>query len=477
MKTINKYLLLLGSLAIVAGMTGCEDTRGEHLEDYASMIYFRNGGDQTISLYRVGENAPYQVPVCKSGSDLSYTAEATVMPVDQSQLDIYNMDKETNYVQIPGDGTGNGPDDCFRFTTETKLHFAPGETYKVVGVELFTDKISLLQEANPEKEYVLALQVYSDRQVSAKVNLLVLKPKITIPAVSFVEAGVHKLDFNSTSPTETTLTQEVGLGIENRWDFTCKLDVHDQAWLDNYNTVHKTEYEMMPAIYDLGDSTVVFTKGSNRGKFSVKIDRTNMDLFKDYVLPIYLKDCSQKYDDGTIMFKLNDAVFLVHAVYTTILDKITLTEEMLSSDYTSSDGQGIPALYDGKSDTYWHSLYSGTIPDGDPTYGVYIDIKLKEPLKIIQFKYQTRHNNNNAVPTLIRIGASTDGQNWTMIQEVKNDLPQATAAWGELPYVKVGEDYTYYRFGVATSALGDLCVNASKSTALGELEIYGSRDL
>ncbi len=475
MKTINKFLLLLGGLAMTAGMTGCEDKRGEHLEEYASRVYFRNGGNQTISLYRVGKNTVYKILVCKSGSDLSYTAEATVAVVEQSQLDIYNMENNSNYVQIP--------ESCFKFKTPTDLHFAAGEISKVVEVELFTDDISLLQEANPKNGYVLALQVYSDRQVSPNINLLILEPDITIPVVSFTEAGLYRNDFNPDTPPAADVAGEVVLGMDDLWDadFTCKLGVHDQDWLNDYNEKNGTEYELMPsANYWLCDeqnsALVQFAANTNKASFNVHVDSKDMGVFREYVIPLYLEDCSVKYDDPdkTNVFKLDDKVFLVHAVYTPKLEKITLTEDMLSTDYThEGDGIGLPGLVDGKPDTYWHSLWQNQIP-GDPIYGVYIDIALGEgnELEAVQFRYQTRSTNNAGAPTRICIGASNDGENWKLIQDYQQE-PVAANSWGELPVANAKAPYKFYRFGVATSKAGDCRTQVPSYTNLGELELYG----
>lgn len=459
MKTINKFFLLLGSLVLTAGMTACEDTRGEHLEDFASMIYFRNGGDQTISLYRVGENSVYEIPVCKGGTDLTYTAEATVTAVEQSQLDIYNLNNGTSYMQIPSS--------CFKFLTDTKLHFASEDTYKVVKVELATDDISFLQEADDEHEYILALQVYADRQVSADINLLILKPEITIPVISFEEPGLHVNNLNPDSPDVTEVTGELVLGMDNRWDFACELGVYGQDWLDAYNAENGTEYEMMPEeIYTI-DPTVTFTSGSSTARFKVNVDRTSMGLFTDYVIPVYLSGCDKE------VFDLDGQVFLVHAIFTPVLEKVTLTESMLSTIYTHvGDGLGVPGLIDGASDTYWHSLWANMQP-GDPIYGVYIDITLDTPLTAVRFRYQTRHSNANGSPAHICIGASNDGQEWTLIQDIKSGLPNTIATWCELPIGNAKSAYKYYRFGVAEGASGDCRTESPSFTALGELELYG----
>ena len=95
MKKLLKYMLP-AVLALLAA-TACEDHRSDYLEDFQTMVYFRNGGEQSITLYRTGEEGVYKIPVCKSGRNLSGTAEAEVIPFDDAAMAIYNIQQETDY--------------------------------------------------------------------------------------------------------------------------------------------------------------------------------------------------------------------------------------------------------------------------------------------------------------------------------------------------------------------------------------------
>ena len=54
MKTrLFTYLLLAGAAVL---FSACEDHRQDHLEDFQTMVYFRNGGEQSLTLFRTGED-------------------------------------------------------------------------------------------------------------------------------------------------------------------------------------------------------------------------------------------------------------------------------------------------------------------------------------------------------------------------------------------------------------------------------------
>ena len=104
MKKIKTIFLLL--CAVTLFLIGCEDNRKEYLDDYQTLIYFRNGGDQMLKLYRVGENTVYEIPVCKGGLNREATGTATLSVMEQSQLDMYNLENETRF-PIPYRGGTN----------------------------------------------------------------------------------------------------------------------------------------------------------------------------------------------------------------------------------------------------------------------------------------------------------------------------------------------------------------------------------
>lgn len=464
-----KIKTLLYAMVCAASLTmlwSCEDNRSQYLDEYDTMVYFRNGGEQTITLYSVGNNARYLIPVCKGGSDLDATATASIVVMDQAQLDIYNLANGTHFMQLP--------DDCYEFLTATEFTFQTSDQYQVAEVELKTDRIREQQEsADDGQQYVLALQVYSPEKVSSDINRLILMPEVDVPVVTFGVPGEDLYIYTPESPDDNIVTSTLTINMPAssvEWDFNCTVEALGQDWLDAYNAENGTDYALLNPDRLTLPETINFSAGSAQAPFEVVINRNGFSPFEYFAAPIRLTSCSKPELQVD-----QDAVYLIVVRLEPTLEAVSLTESMLSSPYTmSGDGDGIPALIDNNTETYWHSIWSSDCPDGDETYGVYIDVALNSPLNVISFTYCTRHNNNNAVPKTVRIGVSNDGENWEMIGEVNSDLPTGTAEWATLPTFYRDESFKYVRFGVTVSALGDLIKDAINSTALSELKLEGA---
>lgn len=459
--------MLLGGI-VIAGLCGCEDNKGEYLDDYSLRVYFRNGGTQDITLYSVGENTDYEIPVCKGGSDLHAPVGTRLAVMEQAQLDIYNMSEKTNYRQLPAN--------CYEFKTPMEMEFGDGELSKTAVVEMKTDMIRALKDTTDDGvTCVLALQLYADGPVSPDINRLILVPSVETPRITFAKES-EKVFYTSNDPTTNECTVQLQLDMDNRWDFNCTVAAQDTGWLKAYNEENDTKYELMqPSQYTLPE-TVEFKRGSNTADIVLSVDRTDFEPFVDYVLPLHLTGCTKpemQIDD--------ESTYLLVARLNPVTEKVTLTEEMLSTGdkFTmSGDGGGIPALVDGDTLTYWHSNYNESIT-GDATYGIYIDIKLASPLNVVKFSYYTRHNNNNAVPTKIRIGVrNSDDEEWEMIGEVSEGLTDEAGGMSELPVFFREKEFTQVRFGIAESKAGAGGVLTGEtngaSTALGELMLEGA---
>lgn len=443
------------------------------------MIYFRNGGEQAITLYRTGEEAVYRIPVCKAGRNLSGTIAAEIIPFNDAQMQIYNVLNEKDYLLIPREYyvfTAEDGETPLKNQDRVYLYFNPDESYKVLGVRINTVAVSALAEANPGKQPVLALELFSEGKVSADINYIMLSPTIDIPMVSFISPGIESHKYTSSSPLSQTYTNFVTVSLdENRWDFTCDIEVMDEAWLTQYNYDNGKSFVMLPEdAYTLDVNQVEIKKGEYQASFDVTVNREGMDMLTEYALPIRITACSNsnfQVDDNASVYVINVRLDP---------DKITLTEDMVTvSNNHNGDGTGAPALVDNDVLTYWHSLYSGTVNNADPVYGVYVDIALKSPLKAIVFEYCTRSQNANGVPTHVRIGVSNDQTNWTQIGDVSTPemVNATTAEWFTLPPMKHTESFRYIRFGIAESRAGDLTINypsSPKWTALSELVLYGT---
>lgn len=477
MKTrLITYLLILAGAATLA--YACEDHRNDYMEEFQTMVYFRNGGEQSLTLYRTGEDGIYRIPVCKSGRNLSGTASAVVIPFDEAQMSMYNISNETDYTLIPSDIYSFVDDNRQPLSEQGKvdLEFGANDPYKVVTISLKTVKLSALMEASPEKEYVLGLQVFADENVSSDINLILLKPDIEVPYVGLVSAGVESHKYTSASPMKETYHNTVTLNMEeNLWNFSCTIAAADAAWLADYNNANGKDFELLPSsAFNLSTTELKFTEGSLEQSFDVEINREGMDMLKEYALPIVITGCSKKefaIDESKKAFLLNVRLDP---------DQITLTEDMVSVSHNqSNDGDGAPALVDGKESTYWHSPWSTSVTDPDPVYGVYADIALKSPLKAIVISYCTRTQNGNGVPVHVVVGVSNDGSNWEVIDG--GDVATAEMAssiagqWITLPVMKHTGSFRYIRLGIAESVAGDLRVPSSGAYAsLAEIQLYGT---
>ena len=100
---MKRLLPIFFAAAALSGLPACDDPHTEHMEDYQTMVYFRNGGEQSLKLFRTGEDGVYAVPVCKSGFNLQGTASAQVVPLDEARMKTYNYLHETDYSMIPAD--------------------------------------------------------------------------------------------------------------------------------------------------------------------------------------------------------------------------------------------------------------------------------------------------------------------------------------------------------------------------------------
>ena len=472
MKKILKYLVP-AALALVAA-AACEDHRNDHMEEFQTMVYFRNGGEQDLTLYRTGENGRYAIPVCKSGRNLEGITSAIILPFDASQMTVYNITYETDFTLIPAG--------CYKFVdaegqplpdqSKVTLDFGAKDAYQVVYLDVNTNAVSALQELNPDTQYVMAFELFSGGKVSNEINCIVLNPAVEIPRLSLLSPGVEVHQYTGASQMSETYRNTVSLNMEeNKWDFTCTLEVMDADWLEEYNNANNTSYELLPEeLYSLPETEIQFAKGTTEVPFDVTITREGMQMLREYALPVRIVACSKdefKIEEGSDVYLLNVRLDP---------DQITLTEDMISVSHNQSgDGNGAPALVDGDITTYWHSPWSAA-HDGDPTYGVYVDIKLNTPLKAIVLRYCTRSQNGNGIPREVVIGVSNDGAEWTALDDLATDEMQTagTANWVTLPPVSHTSTFKYVRLGIVVSAAGDLRGNNSNWTSLSELELFGT---
>ncbi|MCD8183372.1 MAG: DUF1735 domain-containing protein [Bacteroides sp.] len=129
-KYICYYLLLAVSLPFT--QSACEDGRDEYLSDFSTILYFRDSGAISMTLYKTGENTKYQLSVVKAGSDTGATASVSAKVMDNAELLAYNAAEGANYKSLPSDCYSVGASD---------VNFTSSDLYKTVDVSISPESV------------------------------------------------------------------------------------------------------------------------------------------------------------------------------------------------------------------------------------------------------------------------------------------------------------------------------------------------
>lgn len=487
MKKTVKYLSMLCAAVVSLAFVGCDDPHTDNMGEYMSQIYFRNGGvDQPLIITRIDPTTVYRIPVCKTGFDLSAEMSAVVGIMDQDQLDMYNRQNLTSYELLPAG--------CFRIKSDANLVFSSDDSYQVVELEVDTGKCfeSVEAIAANGNTPVIALQLFSNDKLSKGLNYVIFTPTLERAFVTFGQTEDY-IRYMSTDPEVNTYSNTLRLNVSNDWDFTCDVELQDNIdeIIAAVNEKYKGEglkYKLLPEGAYSFDKTIAFKKGSEIANFDITVNRIFKNFLEDpnserepcYILPLKIGNVSKSgleldEQNSTLLVRFTHEMELLEMTF----NDVELKASMLSSPCTYEGNLGL--LVDGNAETFWGSYYSGQ--SGDPIYGYYIDIALETPAKFFKFAYQARHNNSNAIPRLVTIGGSVDGQNWDVIAEDVPGSAAGTREWdNDMPVVGTEDSpaYTHVRFGItkttATQGGGNLkgSVETYASAAMAELRLQTS---
>ena len=128
------------------------------------------------------------------------------------------------------------------------------------------------------------------------------------------------------------------------------------------------------------------------------------------------------------------------------LERVILTVDMLSANATQDgDGGGLPALIDGKGETYYHSRWQ------DPVVSEahYVQIKLNKPLQGLRFEYDARQTgiNNGGDVSIATIYGSTNGEYFESMGTEEFNLPTSNGGHATAKNNVNGKQaYNYIRF-------------------------------
>ena len=145
---MKKSILYIALCLFSVLQISCEDNREEYLDDYSTILYFRNSGEIEHSIYKTEEETHYAVSIVKAGSDMSATTTVDMKVMDESMLAEYNENQGTRYKMLPSG--------CYSIKAGL-LTFNATEMYKKVDLSFYTEAISVLQDEEQENEYIVPL--------------------------------------------------------------------------------------------------------------------------------------------------------------------------------------------------------------------------------------------------------------------------------------------------------------------------------
>ncbi len=435
-KNLLYTILLAGGLLTFA--VSCEDNKKEFLDDFSTILGFRNNGEQKLTLYRTGENFTTKAVVNKGGSNLKTTTKASISVLDASQLEIYNTENHTSYKMLPAS--------CYEILGNTSFDFSRDDLYKTLDIELKTDEIYQL---TGENIHVLPLALSSPTDSVNSINNIVLfNPTVLIPKLFFEQTGYVRSSFEDGGETEKNFELGISLPTENKWNFTCTVEI-DEALVNEYNAKNGLNYSVLPEEdYQLsGDGVVTFTPENKlTSKLDIKVSSQSLK-YGNYVLPIRLVDSSKEEfeideDKNTCLYGIS------YVPEASALQPITLKTDMLTSNAVEPSEGSLANLLDGDKTTYFHSAWSVAV-DGDH----YLQVNLEKPITAFSFTYTGRSSGSAGNPANIILMGSMDGVEYFKIDQIADGLPTATAGVYSSP-VFVSPEFKHLRIVVTKNQSG-----------------------
>lgn len=385
----KKYLasLLFGLLFV---NTACEEVDKNEIyqEDFHKILYLKNTGVMDVTLYKTGEHTDYPVSIVKAGAFPELTADVYLESMTEAELAEYCASRGLDLKKVP--------ESCFSLQ-ERDVHFGSEDRYKIVNMSLHTTAIDELPESSSEYVVPIALKSEND-SINANLNVLILKPTVVIPSVSFVNKGLTPA---YCSDGTTTVEVPLQLQIDNKWNFTCQVEVDPTV----------TGHELLDKGYRLeNDGIVNFTEGNNTSMLKVTIDReatgyTDLDMNMP-VIPLRLKSISIE------TFDVDKSEMLLG-----VTSKYPLTPSMLETNAQEPSEGPLADILDGNINTFFHSAWSISI---DKKH--YVQVNLPKAISSFIFSYTNRATNGSAALAEFDLSVSENGTDFTSMKYFTKDV-------------------------------------------------------
>lgn len=427
----------------------CEDNREQYLDDYSTILYFRDSGEIDYSIYKTEESADYEISVVKAGSDKKSVTDVEIELMDESLLTDYNENYGTHYRILPSG--------CYSIETG-QLTFNAADMYKKISLSFYTKSVNALQEEEGIDNYVVPLVLCnSTDSINAEKKYVFIKPKVLTPLISFEKTGYVMNSFSEKDKPSVNLTLPLWLSIANKWSFNCYTEVNEEL-LETYNREQGVNFVLLPPdLYTMNEGGIVRMTPEGDNRLNITVNREGLN-YGNYVLPLLLTGISFE----TIDIDPAKNSCLLGVSYVPDVDNlqpIHLTESMISYHPNSICEGSVAALIDGDPGTYFHSDYNVGKP-----LPHWLQFALPDECSAFRFEYITRNAGPHVVPHKISFYGSADGVEFRKIVVLSSELPFDVGQTYTSPVLVTGGNIKHIRMSVDESPSG--------SFALAEFKLW-----
>ncbi|MCM1309470.1 MAG: DUF1735 domain-containing protein [Bacteroides sp.] len=502
---MKKIYFASGLLALLALATTSCDEYTVYPEAFDSVFALRDAGQRNLTIYTTDAVATDTFVVMKGGYDPEKSAEATIKTMTDAEFNAYKQSSgnllytavgSECYSFSPADGSNvysvkyefNGKEDKYEkavlYINPQKLKAWMDNNAATMGTNTPCIPVQLVSSTDT---------VSSDKSIS--LVCLNLIPSVLTLDVSGVQA--RNVNNKTLSPNGKNIYRPEGkfsIPCQNRWGFTINTVANDQLIAD-YNTANGTALIPMPAsMYELKPSYHL-AEGTTSASIDLQIFLDNMEVMKTYAVAVTLDpNLPVQWDDASIAPGANDfsvdpnisVIYTVRLVDVVELKKVTLTADMVTSNDVEPLEGKIEYLFDGKTDTYFHSTYSIDGHERDAVFGSYLEITLPSEMSMFRFNITNRKSDsaNGRIKT-VHLYGTNNRDNWPSkpfaVIEDMNELINGNgvaASFGsdDEPY-RAENPVKYLRFCVMESGGGYCTVPVTKYDGpywfASEFELFG----
>lgn len=365
-------------------------------QEYHKILYIKDSGKQSMTLYDTNENQNYTLNVVKSGSDLLQTANVNIQVLSQDEVDkSYSEPEAENYKVLTPE--------CFTLDTQ-ELVFASNDLTKSVNISINPDEVKKFIEDNPDAKWVLPFKATSENDsINSEMNELFLQiTGVVMPNVEFtnVDVEVQEYQFEAVPVFDNNIS--IRLNTENKWEINCGLTV-DESYVATYNEKNNSVFRLMPeGSYTVPESVTLSSVTSV--DFTVTIDGSKLNQTGDYILPIRISDVSR--------FEISPDKNVYPILVRVVAEELDRTGWTATADSEEQTGEGSngPAqmALDGDLGTYWHSIWQTGSGRRSLPYTIIIDAQKEYTFAQFGFVHRSGWTDTGDIEVYV----SSDSENW-----------------------------------------------------------------